>query len=171
MRRHIASLQRYVQRYEHSAIRPVQFLSFIKTARLAHIPLTIHNSQLSSETANKEDMVNTLSAIQITKRGNRRVRNKCLLILLPVPEFNQSFTVTYVYNCTDIFFVTPDKVWVSDREYSILMTNTQGFSLYHMEDSYLNYDLYLYRGHFGLHTVSSEDELIYVDSSCNINKF
>nr|XP_034309355.1 uncharacterized protein LOC105323762 [Crassostrea gigas] len=92
---HIVSLQRYVYIYEQRrVIRPLQFLSAIKTA-LPQIHLTLHTSQLSiTESLNKEDVMESLSAIQITERGNRRVGNQCLLKLTSAPELHQSLTVT-----------------------------------------------------------------------------
>ncbi|XP_052682084.1 tripartite motif-containing protein 2-like [Crassostrea angulata] len=160
---HIVSLQRYVHIYEQrKVIRPLQFLSSIKTA-LAQIHLTLHTSQLSmTESLNKEDVMESLSAIQITERGNRRVGNQGLLKLTSVPEFHQSLTVTGVGHCLDFSCVTPDRVWVSDRN-NLILTDTTGVPLHRVEDSWS--DLY-----GGLHTVNSESELIYIDRNYNINK-
>lgn len=60
---YIFSLQRYVRRYEQSTIRPIQFLSSIKTT-LFQIHLTLHTSQVSiASSLNKKDMMKSLSAI------------------------------------------------------------------------------------------------------------
>ncbi|XP_065939276.1 uncharacterized protein [Magallana gigas] len=159
--RHIVSLQRYVHMYEQSTFSALQFLSSIKTA-LPQIHLTLHTSQLSmTESLNKEDVMESLSAIQITERGNRRVGNQCLLKLTSGAEFHQSLTVTGVGRCYHISCVTSDRVWVSDH-YIIMLTNTTGVSLHRVKD--LCSDLY------GLHTVNSESELIYIDRKYNINK-
>nr|XP_034309430.1 uncharacterized protein LOC105324216 [Crassostrea gigas] len=92
---HIVCLQRYVYIYEQRrVIRPLQFLSSIKTA-LPQIHPTLHTSQFSmTESLNKEDVMESLSAIQITERGNRRVGNQWLLKLTSAPELHQSLTVT-----------------------------------------------------------------------------
>ncbi|XP_065928912.1 uncharacterized protein [Magallana gigas] len=160
---HIVSLQRYVHIYEQRrVIRPLQFLSSIKTA-LPQIHPSLHTSQLfMTESLNKEDVMESLSAIQITERGNRRVGNQCLLKLTSVPEFHQSLTVTGVGRCLHISCVTSDRVWVSDRN-NLILTDTTGVPLHRVEDSWG--DLY-----GGLHTVNSQSELIYINRNYNINE-
>ncbi|XP_065929641.1 uncharacterized protein [Magallana gigas] len=161
---YIVSLQRYIHIYEQRrVIRPLQFLSSIKTA-LPQIHPTLHTSQLSmTESLNKEDVMESLSAIQITERGNRRVGNQCLLKLTSAPEFHQSLTLTGVDRCLHISCVTSDRVWVSDHRKNLILTDTKGVPLHRVEDSCRG----LYRG---LHTVNSESELIYIDRNYNINK-
>ncbi|XP_019930323.3 uncharacterized protein [Magallana gigas] len=161
---HIDSLQRY----EHGYVQPtfkfsaLQFLSSIKTA-LHQIHLTLHARQVSMiDSLNKGDVMESLSAIQITERGNRRVGNQCLLKLTAGAEFHQSFTVTGAGSCYHISCVTSDRVWVGNDRNNIILTNTTGDTLHHVED--------LCHGGFGLHTVNSESELIYIDRNYNINK-
>ncbi|XP_052693196.1 uncharacterized protein LOC128171447 [Crassostrea angulata] len=163
MIRHIVRLRRYEHRYVQPAFTfsALQFLSFTKTA-LPQIHLTLHTSQLSmTESLNKEDVMESLSAIQITERGNRRVGNQCLLKLTSGAEFHQSLTVTGVYCCDHISCVTSDRVWVSGIN-NLMLTDTTGVPLHRVEDScsYIS----------GLHTVNSESELIYIDWNSNINK-
>nr|XP_034320657.1 uncharacterized protein LOC105323903 [Crassostrea gigas]XP_034320658.1 uncharacterized protein LOC105323903 [Crassostrea gigas]XP_034320660.1 uncharacterized protein LOC105323903 [Crassostrea gigas] len=166
MSRHIVSLQEYELRYVQPefTFSALQFLSFTKTA-LPQIHLTLHTSQLSmTESLNKENVMESLSAIQITERGNRRVGNQCLLKLTSGAEFHQSLTVTGVYHCClHISCVTSDRVWVSDNRNKLMLTDTTGVPLHRVED--LCRDLYN-----GLHTVNSESELIYIDRNYNINK-
>nr|XP_034321353.1 uncharacterized protein LOC117687956 isoform X2 [Crassostrea gigas] len=162
MIRHIVRLRRYEHRYVQPAFTfsVLQFLSFTKTA-LPHIHLTLHTSQLSmTESLNKEDVMESLSAIQITERGNRRVGNQCLLKLTSGAELHQSLTVTGVVGCDHISCVTSDRVWVSDDD-NLILTDITGVPLHRVEDSC--------RG-VGLHTVNSESELIYIDRNFNINK-
>nr|XP_034320698.1 uncharacterized protein LOC105327476 isoform X5 [Crassostrea gigas]XP_034320699.1 uncharacterized protein LOC105327476 isoform X5 [Crassostrea gigas] len=164
MIRHIVRLRRYEHRYVQPAFTfsALQFLSFTKTA-LPQIHLTLHTSQLSmTESLNKEDVMESLSAIQITERGNRRVGNQCLLKLTSGAEFHQSLTLTGVRRCLHISYVTSDRVWVSDHWNNLMLTDTTGVPLHRVEDSCS--DLY------GLHTVNSESELIYIDRNTNINK-
>ncbi|XP_065929402.1 uncharacterized protein [Magallana gigas] len=163
MIRHIVSIQRYVRIYEQRrVIRPLQFLSCVKTA-LSQIHPTLHTSQLSmTESLNKEDVMESLSAIQITERGNRRVGNQCLLKLTSGAELHQSLTVTGVDRCYHISCVTSDRVWVSDRE-NLILTDKTGVCLHRVEHSC--------RVLFGgLHTVNNESELIYINRNYNINK-
>ena len=164
MIRHIVRLRRYEHRYVQPAFTfsALQFLSFTKTA-LPQIHLTLHTSQLSmTESLNKEDVMESLSAIQITERGNRRVGNQCLLKLTSGAEFHQSLTVTGVDCCYHISCVTSDRVWVSDDRNNLMLTDTTGVPLHRVEDSW--------SGLYGLHTVNSESELIYIDRNYNINK-
>ncbi|XP_065932397.1 uncharacterized protein [Magallana gigas] len=164
MIRHIVRLRRYEHRYVQPAFTfsALQFLSFTKTA-LPQIHLTLHTSQLSmTESLNKEDVMESLSAIQITERGNRRVGNQCLLKLTSGAEFHQSLTVPGVDFCYHISCVTSDRVWVSDYRNNLMLTDTTGVPLHRVEDSR--------SGLYGLHTVNSESELIYIDRNYNINK-
>ncbi|XP_052693119.1 uncharacterized protein LOC128171377 isoform X1 [Crassostrea angulata] len=163
MIRHIVRLRRYEHRYVQPAFTfsALQFLSFTKTA-LPQIHLTLHTSQLSmTESLNKEDVMESLSAIQITERGNRRVGNQCLLKLTSGAELHQSLTLTGVDRCLHISCVTSDRVWVSGIN-NLMLTDTTGVPLHRVEDScsYIH----------GLHTVNSESELIYIDRRHNINK-
>eukprot|EP00105_Crassostrea_gigas_P036562 XP_019920710.1 PREDICTED: uncharacterized protein LOC105323061 [Crassostrea gigas] len=162
MSRHIVSLQEYELRYVQPAFTfsALQFLSFTKTA-LPQIHLTLHTSQLSmTESLNKEDVMESLSAIQITERGNRRVGNQCLLKLTSGAEFHQSLTLAGVDGCLHISCVTSDRVWVNDWN-KLMLTDTTGVPLHRVEDSCSGY---------GSHTVNSESELIYIDWNDNINK-
>nr|XP_034319942.1 uncharacterized protein LOC117687479 [Crassostrea gigas]XP_034319943.1 uncharacterized protein LOC117687479 [Crassostrea gigas]XP_034319944.1 uncharacterized protein LOC117687479 [Crassostrea gigas] len=162
MSRHIVSLQEYEHRYVQPAFTfsALQFLSSIKKA-LPQIHLTLHTSQLfMTEALNKEDVMESLSAIQITKRGNRRVENQCLLKLASGAEFHHFLTLTGVDYCEHISCVTSDRVWVSDKN-NLMLTDTTGVPLHRVEDSCRDY---------GLHTVNSESELIYIDEDYNINK-
>nr|XP_034319872.1 uncharacterized protein LOC109620628 [Crassostrea gigas]XP_034319873.1 uncharacterized protein LOC109620628 [Crassostrea gigas]XP_034319874.1 uncharacterized protein LOC109620628 [Crassostrea gigas]XP_034319875.1 uncharacterized protein LOC109620628 [Crassostrea gigas]XP_034319876.1 uncharacterized protein LOC109620628 [Crassostrea gigas]XP_034319877.1 uncharacterized protein LOC109620628 [Crassostrea gigas]XP_034319878.1 uncharacterized protein LOC109620628 [Crassostrea gigas]XP_03431987 len=167
MSRHIVSLQEYELRYiqPEFTFSALQFLSFTKTA-LPQINLTLHTSQLSmTESLNKEDVMESLSAIQITERGNRRVGNQCLLKLTSGAEFHQYLTLTDVDRCHHISCVTSDRVWVSDDKKNLMLTDTTGVPLHRVEDSCRG----LYYG-YGLHTVNSESELIYINRKYNINK-
>ncbi|XP_052683304.1 uncharacterized protein LOC128163699 [Crassostrea angulata] len=167
MIRHIVSLQEYELRYVQPefTFSALQFLSSIKKA-LPQIHPTHHTSQLSmTESLNKEDVMESLSAIQITERGNRHVGNQCLLKLTSAPELHQSLTVTGVDCCDHISCVTSDRVWVSDDINNLILTGTTGVPLHRVEDSYPG----LFR-YGGLHTVNSESELIYIDRKGNINK-
>ncbi|XP_052692696.1 uncharacterized protein LOC128170970 [Crassostrea angulata] len=163
MSRHIVSIQRYIHRYEQSPfiVSALQFLSSIKTT-LPQIHLTLHTSQLSmTESLNKEDVMESLSVIQITERGNRCVENQCLLKMMSSAELHQSLTVTGVGHCDHITYVTSDRIWVSGFVNDFILTNKAGVSLHRVEDS---------RCGSGLHTVNSESELIYINRTYNINK-
>nr|XP_034308033.1 uncharacterized protein LOC105321474 isoform X2 [Crassostrea gigas] len=159
--RHVVSIQRYVHIYEQSSFSALQFLSSIKKA-FPQIHPSLHTSKLSiTKSFNKEDVMESLSAIKTTERKNRRVGNQCLLKRMPGSEFHQSLTVIGVDRCYHISCVTSGWVWVSDGRYNLILTDTTGAPLHRVEDSC--------RGD-GLHTVNSERELIYINKNYNINK-
>lgn len=65
---------------------------------------------------------------------------------------------------TDVSCLTPDKVWFSDTEGNLLLSNTSRYTLHRMKDFYSD----LFSG--GLHTVNSESELVYIDKNDNVKK-
>eukprot|EP00105_Crassostrea_gigas_P039218 XP_019923366.1 PREDICTED: uncharacterized protein LOC105329700 [Crassostrea gigas] len=165
MIRYIARLRRYEHRYVQPAFTfsALQFLSTIKTA-LPQMYVTVHTSQLSmTESLNKKDVMESLSAIQITERGNRRVGNQRLLKLTSGAELHQSLTLTDVDRCYHISRVTSDRVWVCDENKLMLIDTTGVPDLPRVEDSWSG----LYGG---IHTVNSESELIYIRRNYNISK-
>ncbi|XP_062579378.1 uncharacterized protein LOC134241230 isoform X2 [Saccostrea cucullata] len=75
----------------------------------------------------------------------------------------KSLTVSGVSQCRHISRVSSDWVWISDYEGNLILTNTTGDTL----DSVTG--LYQYGG-YGLHTVTRDGAVIYVDSDGNIIK-
>lgn len=63
--------------------------------------------------------------------------------------------------CTHMSFVTPNNIWVSDTRNNIILTNTNGEKLYHVK---------CYQRCNGIHTVSSDGELLYMDHNNDIKK-
>lgn len=90
--------------------------------------------------------------------------NKCQLMLMSPPKLLKSFTLRDIRGCYHISCVTPDQVWVSDREQNRILTNSTGVTLHGVDN--LCSGSYFY----GLHTVNSEKELIYIDRNCDIKK-
>ncbi|XP_061187271.1 uncharacterized protein LOC133195444 [Saccostrea echinata] len=72
----------------------------------------------------------------------------------------KSVTVTGVSDCSHITRVTSDRVWISDL-FNLILTNTAGDKLHHLTDIDSGY---------GVHTVTRDGDLIYIDSHGNINK-
>nr|XP_034309363.1 uncharacterized protein LOC117683697 [Crassostrea gigas] len=107
-------------------------------------------------------VMESLSGIPTPGTENPQQGNQYLLKLMSPPELLHSLTVTGVNGWLHISCVTPDRVWVSDDENNLILTDTTGVPLHRVEDSCS----YLY----GLHTVNSESELIYIDMNDNINK-
>nr|XP_034309427.1 uncharacterized protein LOC109618689 [Crassostrea gigas] len=107
-------------------------------------------------------VMESLSGIPTPGTEKPQQGNQCLLKLTSGAELHQYLTVKSVDGCYHISCVTPDRVWVSDRN-NLILTDTTGVPLHRVEDSYS--DLY-----GGLHTVNSESQLIYIDRDYNINK-
>ncbi|XP_062581943.1 uncharacterized protein LOC134243724, partial [Saccostrea cucullata] len=74
----------------------------------------------------------------------------------------KSITVPGVSECVHITHVTSDRVWICDYRGNLILTNTAGKKLHHVKD------LCEYGG--GLHTVTGEGYLIYIDRHRNIIK-
>ncbi|XP_065930813.1 uncharacterized protein [Magallana gigas] len=103
----------------------------------------------------------SLSEIPTTGAEKPQQGNQCLLKLMSPPELLPSLTVTGVGRCYHISCVTSDRIWVSDHRNNFILTDTTGVPLHRVEDSCSG---------FGLHTVNSDSELIYIDRNYNINK-
>ncbi|XP_061195219.1 uncharacterized protein LOC133203456 [Saccostrea echinata] len=73
----------------------------------------------------------------------------------------KSVTVTGVRRGLHISRVSSDRVWISDYR-NLILTNTAGDKLHHLTDIKHNGD--------GVHTVTRDGDLIYIDSDYNINK-
>ncbi|XP_061187272.1 uncharacterized protein LOC133195445 [Saccostrea echinata] len=74
----------------------------------------------------------------------------------------KSLTVTGVSECCHITRVSPDRVWISDRYNNLILTNTAGDKLHHLTD--------ITEYGAGVHTVTRDGDLIYIDSHGNIHK-
>ncbi|XP_061171151.1 uncharacterized protein LOC133180701 [Saccostrea echinata] len=72
----------------------------------------------------------------------------------------KSLTVTGVRCGSHISRVSSDRVWICDID-NLILTNTAGDKLHHLTDIYSN---------TGVHTVTRDGDLIYIDSHGNINK-
>lgn len=167
MNMHIASIQKYEDRFEQSAFSPVQFLrnkSIVSMIQDSPI-LTIHTNRLfMNEALNKKDVMEPLSAFHITERGKRYEGNKHPLKLMPCPELHNSFTIKNVFGLVHVSFLTSNRVWVSERQQNLIMTNTKGDFLYQRKDLCNSINS------VGLHTLNGEGDLIYIDNKYNINK-
>ncbi|XP_062610179.1 uncharacterized protein LOC134271960, partial [Saccostrea cucullata] len=77
-------------------------------------------------------------------------------------ELQKSVTVSGVSRCKHITHVLTDRVWISDTEGNLILTNTRGDILDQVTG------LSLYGG--GVHTVTQNGDVIYIDSHGNIIK-
>lgn len=163
--KHILSIQKFEHRHERSAINPVKFLT--KKSRFQkNINLIQHINQLSMiESINKKDVMKLLNEFKITERRGREVKNESLLKLMPGPELHQSLTLPGVDSCYHISRVTSDRVWVSDEGKNLILTNTDGEHLYHIDDVF---DGYFFG--YKVHTANKDGELMYINKDGNLKK-
>nr|XP_022291713.1 uncharacterized protein LOC111103018 [Crassostrea virginica]XP_022291714.1 uncharacterized protein LOC111103018 [Crassostrea virginica]XP_022291715.1 uncharacterized protein LOC111103018 [Crassostrea virginica]XP_022291716.1 uncharacterized protein LOC111103018 [Crassostrea virginica] len=157
MTRHMTKLLRYYHRFEQlSKTMETRPFKFLRIMTQKHSP-------------RKDDMktiinmlVNLMKRIRIVPSGiPRRAGVEDLLTLLSSPVVQKSLSVTGVEWCEHISCVTPDRVWVTDR--NLILTDTAtGKQLHSVEDS-LNSDS-------GIHAVNCKGELIYIDKEHNIIK-
>lgn len=116
-----------------------------------------------------------LSEKPIKEKGASETIEKSKLKWNSSPELQQLLTVSKIEGCNHISFVTSNRFWISDYKNSLVLTNTTGETLYHLDDLYCG-DLYsdtLYSDSFhfiGSHTVNNESELFYIDKKYSINK-
>lgn len=84
---------------------------------------------------------------------------------MPSPEIHQSIALTHANGCKHITCVSTDRVLVSDRKNKMMLTNIAGDILHYRGDLCSSF----FKG-YGLHTVNTNGELIYIDGKNNINK-
>lgn len=163
--KHLTIIQSFVQKYEQSGRKPTQFLLFMKKIRLSDILCThyatCHSVLSMTEVIKKEDVSVSVSEIQITDRGKRRIGNERLLKLVSNPELQRRVEVKGVRGCSNISCMTSELVWISDSFNNLILTNTAGDTLHYRDDLCSEY---------GSHTVNKEKEFFYIDRNYNIIK-
>lgn len=107
------------------------------------------------------DDLELLHKIKSTVTKKTPKENECMLILFYPPELQHFLTVTGVNDCIHISCVTKNLVWVSDKENNLILINTKKDIFHHLRDVHNGY---------GVHTVNSDGELIYMDTNHNIMK-
>lgn len=111
-----------------------------------------------------DDVMKSLSEIQTEELENSQNGNECSLEQMPRTKPHAYFKVPNVDNCHHISCVTPDRVWVSDKN-NLIFTNTTGEILHCLEDG-----LSIYGGDAGTHTVNSDNELFYINRNDDIKR-
>ncbi|XP_078311496.1 uncharacterized protein LOC144618741 [Crassostrea virginica] len=159
MTRHMTKLLRYYHRFEQLSetmeTRPFKFLR-IMTRK--------HSPRKDTMKTIINMLVNLMKEIRLVPSGiPRRAGVEDLLTLLSSPVVQKSLSVTGVDHCYHISCVTPDRVWVSDRNNLILTDTATGKQLHSVEHS-------LQYSYTGIHTVNCKGELIYIDKERNIIK-
>ncbi|XP_078320132.1 uncharacterized protein LOC111101947 [Crassostrea virginica] len=158
MTRHMTKLLRYYHRFEQLSetmeTRPFKFLR-IMTRK--------HSPRKDTMKTIIKMLINLMKEIRLVPSGiPRRAEDEDLLTLLSSPVLQKSLSVTGVKQCRHISCVTPDRVWVSDRNNLILTDTATGKQLHSVEHPLHSV--------IGIHTVNCEGELIYIDKEHNIIK-
>lgn len=163
MTRHLASIQRYENLYEQSAVQPIEYLSSTKKPYNC-IQLTKHTSNhLMTQAINEEMVTQLLDPTELRQSEKRCVKNEDLLKLMSGPEFHQSLTVTDVDCCNHMSPVSSDLFWIS-YIFKLILTDVTGETFYSRKDLYR--DLFIY----GSHTVNKDGDLFFIDRELNIIK-
>lgn len=133
---YLDSILEYEHNFEHSAVRPVQFLKMKSHFQKVHdIPHLIHYCQLSmTESFNKKDVGESMRVTKIADRGKRRVKIERLLKLMPIPELHQSLKVKGVDGGHHISCMTLDRAWVNDNKTHLTLTKTTSDTLHRLKD-------------------------------------
>lgn len=169
IKRHIAQLLNYEHMLEQCAKSPTSFLRFIKGTNLPQTEDTPHLAQrwliLLPQEINVEALVELLSEIKIVERGQRKLQDgKLLLSLMPTPVLQKSHTVSNLEGCLHLSCMTPDQVWVNDRNTLLLRDTRSGDTLKCINNlpdfSFIN----------GIHTGTNNCDMIYIDRDSNVNK-
>lgn len=168
--KNITMIINHEENIEQSANRPVQFLKLIKKTefpKVQDIPNMTPNSLLSlAQKINIKDLIKHLSEIEIAKRGKRHPENERLLTMMSHPTLQKSFRVNNNYGYYHISFLTSEHVWISDGLYHRihLIKNPHGSEV---DASHHVYPV-LEKGLFGVHTVNTRHQLVYIDKDFNI---
>lgn len=125
--------------------------------------LTQHtNLQSMNEPLINVDVMESLTKIEITKRGKRQRKQASSATDVMSWVTSIFHNQKCVWFCTHVIFVIC--VWVSVRQNNLIMTNTKADILFLLEDSCFS----VFKG--GLHMLNSKGDLIYIDRQFNINK-
>ncbi|XP_062568070.1 uncharacterized protein LOC134230320 [Saccostrea cucullata] len=169
MNRHLASIENYEHRYEHSANKPVEFLVYLKKSFSQRItgPTYLQKHALvplcAKINTDSYALITLLGQIQLRETRKRQIKKESLLKLISSPVLYKTVGVKGVRGITHISHVTSDRFWISDK-YNLILTNVEGVTLNRLAD------MGRYSWSCGLHTVNYAGDLIYIDEDYNIRK-
>lgn len=127
--KHIVRIEKYQHKYEQ-AISPLQFLLSIKR-RIPSTQIILYIHQLSmTETLNKKDVKELLGGIQITEKGNCRVRNNYWLNMRRRSELQFKLTE---FDRMSYKYIASDQV-LNSYKWNLMLGNTYGFTLQNLKD-------------------------------------
>ncbi|XP_061165838.1 uncharacterized protein LOC133174758 [Saccostrea echinata] len=162
LKRHISAVQKYEHKFEHLTKRPVQFLLFIKRTPVPP-KRNVFDTVISypTEDINLDNVTGLVGDIEINETKRKGVmRIEQLRKMVSTAEIKLYITVTGVVECNHISRVTPQMVWVSDKQ-NLILTDQTGGTLHRLREI---------NSVWGVHSVNITGELIYIDKDYNINK-
>lgn len=168
IKRYIAYIQWYEHTFEQLATKPGQFLSYLHNKRFTKMLDKPHfgkHQQVSiTESINKKDVTEILSAVHIKEGKKRNATNEDLLKVMSTPALQHHFNVDGVYCGMHISFKSSNVVWVSDMNNANL-TDPLGSTLFQVKFTSIprGLDIPIMLSGYGSHTVNGENELIYVN--------
>ncbi|XP_062569282.1 tripartite motif-containing protein 54-like [Saccostrea cucullata] len=178
IKRHLTILEIFDQKTEQHTKRSLECLSFMKNISrnkmMATCFLTKQAFPSLNTKVNIEDLTEGLGEIRIIDQtGKRKIENKCLLKLMPTPVLQKTVAVRGISSVNHISTLTSERAWVSEQAWNteriwvsddddIYSTNTAGDVMCHVTDV-------LKESWWGIHSVTSDGELIYIDKEGNID--
>ena len=169
---YLTKVQKYENRHDQSANKPIQFLRFVKSVRLPNTPDTLRlTKQYLPSVAQKIDTENLseiLCCMKITQGEKRQAKKERLLTRMPALVLQGTYKVKELKYCRHMSFVESDQLWISDsvfdRKQIILIDLKTGDILHSVTDCIRS------PREIGFHTVNNNRELIYIDSALDISK-
>lgn len=169
MTRHISKIEKYVDRYEQSINKPVEFLKFIKRSINPLKQDEPHIKKYSfffNFEINTGFLIKLLCSIKTTETRRRQAGNEQMLKRSPFANLRQTFKMSGMKSFYHISVVSPYRIWASGYnklvKMKIMLKSTSDETLHIVKNSCT-----LGRG---CHTVNRENDLIYIDNKRNIKK-
>ncbi|XP_062611089.1 uncharacterized protein LOC134272929 [Saccostrea cucullata] len=140
------------------------YLNSIQKRQRRHIRSIQTRLHSLSKEINKDNVFNFLGGIQTTETRKRQARSEQLFQVISQPMVQKTFTVKPKSVLDDASFhiscVTPNLAWVSNWNH-LKLIDTACYNVFFLIDKYKN---------DGVHTVTKEGNLVYIDKSYKIKK-
>ncbi|XP_061171140.1 uncharacterized protein LOC133180690 [Saccostrea echinata] len=167
MERYLARIENYECISEESANRPVKFILSIKKTIVSNIKNTPNFTQhpLVTETDESDmakNVIELLKGIQIVEKQKRNVKNDRVLKMMSAPVYHRCIRVIGIRGVLHLSCVTLDRIWISDWNNKLILSNKAGEYLKQIKD--------IQGSVWGAHTLNTTGDLIYIDRDYNINK-
>jgi hypothetical protein len=170
----IRAIEEYEYEYEQSANMPIQFLLHIKKNPNPTNNFHINRMPRFSLPAevNTSVLLNTTFMIRMKQRNIQELDEftkenlvELKLKMMSRPVLDSSVNATGIGRGCHINCFTNGMIWVSDK-YNLRLVDKKGDTVYHVRRLHSGP---VFNG-TGVHTVTRDKELVYIDSQFNINK-